>query len=709
MRNPIILFIPVSSTEGIGEYTRSVILAQAIEEQIENAEIHFILNKHAQYAHSCAFKVHFSNHSATKDTPAVKSVIQSIRPHLVIFDCAGRSRQFAYAKSLGAKVIFISQHKRKRSRGLKTNRLLNTDLHWVVQPKYAISPLGYLMRLKLKLLNKMPPKCIGPILPKIDPKITAKALASYHLNANEFFLFSAGSGGHKIDGTLVADIFYEAAIDFCQQTTIPTIMIFGPNYPNKLPESKLVTCLKYIPSTEFVVLLNEARGRVIGAGDTLLQAIELQKPSVAAVISKDQPARLDICSKQGLVITSETNRKSLFEKAICLLDENIYLAMEKKMLQMQPICGMDIALSDIKYLLVLDSGEPYNVPRAKRFLFFVSQNYSFPVLRPLQKEILERGDQVKWFLYGEEINDEHLNEEELVLRSVSDIIEYEPIAVFVPGNVVPSFIPGLKIQVFHGLPSTKAKKSGQLYHYIIRGMFDLYCTQGPSSTKKFNELRKRYRHFNVEETGWSKLDPLFDENSVEHKSEQQTIFFASTFSPRFSKAEVLYPVVLKMMKELDCRWYVTLHPKMNSKIVELYKSIDLPNVQFVDSTELIRGFKNSDLMLCDTSSIIYEFLTQLKPVITFQTEKEEPHLINVKYLDELRYMIVSVLNDLSTNHENIRKNVTQFHPYADGKSSARVLKAVDDMLDGKNLPTKKKPRNFLRNYKLRKELNYWKC
>ena len=60
------------------------------------------------------------------------------------------------------------------------------------------------------------------------------------------------------------------------------------------------------------------------------------------------------------------------------------------------------------------------------------------------------------------------------------------------------------------------------------------------------------------------------------------------------------------------------------------------------------------------------------------------------------------------NQKNIKESVSQFHPYVDGKSSARVLDAVDKMLEGENLPRKKKPLNLLRNFKLRKELGYWK-
>jgi len=720
MKKPVILFIPVSSTKGIGEYTRSVILAEALKTKIPTADIHFILNRHIEYGNSCPFPIHFSDHSATKDTPKVKNVLLSLKPDLVIFDCAGRANQFSFAKSVGAKVIFISQHKRKRARGLKIRRLLNSDLHWVVQPPYAISPLSYLERLKLKLLGKKHPRNIGPILPAINRQNSQQVLDKFGLSSNQFFIFSAGSGGHKKDGELVADQFNQAAMDFYDKTNIKCIMVFGPNYVREIPKSQSVICVEHLPNTEFMVLLNEAQGRVVSAGDTLLQIINLQKPSVATAVSKDQPARLLACSQLGLTIKSDNDPASLVENAVKLLDLSIGHEIVKNIKKIQPDSGLDVAISEIYELLDINNrstsvaktlaieDSEVRIQSRKKYLFFVSQDYSFPILRPLQDEILSGGDQVKWFVYGPEVREEYLLPSESRIVNIDDIIEYQPDAVFVPGNVVPSFIPGLKIQVFHGLPSTKAKKSGQLYHYIIRGMFDLYCTQGPSSTDKFTQLQKKYRYFSVQETGWCKLDPLFTKDTRTNRSHQQAIFFASTFSPRFSKAEVLYPLIIEMMKKYDFHWFITLHPKMDHKIVELYKSINLPNVSFVESTELIESFIQSDLMLCDTSSIIYEFMTQQKPVITFQTEKEEPHLINVRNINQLEGKIIEVLGNLKLNRDNIDRSIAQFHPYTDGHSSKRILATVEKMLAGENLPSKKKPLNVIRNYKLRKQLDYWK-
>ena len=73
--------------------------------------------------------------------------------------------------------------------------------------------------------------------------------------------------------------------------------------------------------------------------------------------------------------------------------------------------------------------------QAKRYLFFVTQDYSFPILRPLEQAIIQRGDIVQWFVYGDEVNQHYLQPQEKRLLMSEDVIEYAPDAVFVPGNV----------------------------------------------------------------------------------------------------------------------------------------------------------------------------------------------------------------------------------------------------------------------------------
>lgn len=84
--------------------------------------------------------------------------------------------------------------------------------------------------------------------------------------------------------------------------------------------------------------------------------------------------------------------------------------------------------------------------------------------------------------------------------SMQEVYDFSPEAIFVPGNIVPYYLPGVKIQVFHGYAAEKKD------HWVIRRYFDTYFTQGPFFTKKFKELAAEYKDFEVVETGWPKQD-----------------------------------------------------------------------------------------------------------------------------------------------------------------------------------------------------------
>jgi len=182
-----------------------------------------------------------------------------------------------------------------------------------------------------------------------------------------------------------------------------------------------------------------------------------------------------------------------------------------------------------------------------RALFYLEQNYSYAVLRPLQTEILARGGSVRWFLVGDEVNANYLSTDEQRLSTVQAVKTWRPEVVFVPGNTVSKVIPGLKVGVFHGFNAGKINRRGREDHFEIRGFFDLYCTQGPSTTKPFELLKSQHGFFDVQETGWPMIDTLFSPvknnpyidhsavNPIGDKSTadtRQTILFCSTFYKR---------------------------------------------------------------------------------------------------------------------------------------------------------------------------------
>ena len=346
----------------------------------------------------------------------------------------------------------------------------------------------------------------------------------------------------------------------------------------------------------------------------------------------------------------------------------------------------------------------------KRYLFYISQNYSYAILRPLQKIILARGDEVRWFLMGDQVADKFLKSTEQRLLTIEETIRWQPHAVFVPGNVVPSFIPGVKVAVFHGFDSGKVDSLGRSDHFNIRDCFDLYCTQGPESTKPFQRLAEKHGTFKVVETGWPTLDPLFkpDDSVITKRDDRPVILFCSTFSPRFSCAEVVYDKVKQLSQDSQWRWLVQIHPKMNRDIVEKYKKLDNDNLSFVETDDVLPLLKEADVMLCDTSSVLIMFLLQGKPVVTFNNKTNWPHLLNVNDVKGLEIAIEQALGRPPELLDEIQRYCTRIHPNRDGCSSERVLAATDDLIDNGLVGLKRKPLNIFRNLKMRKILGYWK-
>ena len=348
---------------------------------------------------------------------------------------------------------------------------------------------------------------------------------------------------------------------------------------------------------------------------------------------------------------------------------------------------------------------------SKRYLMYIAQNYSYAILRPLQQAILARGDEVAWFLEGSEVDGEFLTSNEIRLASVDAVQQWQPDAVFVPGNVVPSFIPGIKVGVFHGFNAGKMNHRGREDHFEIRDCFDLYCSQGPATTLPFIELAKKLGTFSVAETGWSILDPMFqkieDNPYLNGDDKRPTVLFCSTFSKSLSCAPIVYEKIKALSEKGNWRWLVQFHPKMKPEIVEKYKALESDNLQFVETDNVLPLLQAADVMLCDTSSILIMFLLQDKPVVTFNNSTQSSHLVNVTELDEIEPALAKALTRPPELMSEIEQYCDQIHPYRDGRSSERVLAATDKLIDNGVGDLKAKPMNLLRHLKMRKKLGYW--
>lgn len=342
------------------------------------------------------------------------------------------------------------------------------------------------------------------------------------------------------------------------------------------------------------------------------------------------------------------------------------------------------------------------------YLLFATLSYSYGILRPLQDEIRRRGHRVAWYL--EPSCPDMLVQGEERLTTIEQVKEFNPVAVFAPGNYIPHFFPGVKVALFHGYPIFK-RPNDRYSHFRIRGWFDIYCTQGPAATEPFKKLEKKLGFFKVYETGWAKNDTFFDRPTDNTLHNPPTILYSTTFTKGITSVYTMLPVIRQLAQKRDWKWIIIFHPKLTDPaLLEDYKKLeaDCPNVTFKRFGEGADTYRQTDVMLCDSSSIIIEYMLLQKPVVTFRNTNPGPWLLDVHETSEIEVAIDKALTYPPELMAEISKYINNQDPYRDGRNCARILDAVDDFIANHKVSLKAKPLNLVRKYKMRKKFNYWR-
>ena len=343
------------------------------------------------------------------------------------------------------------------------------------------------------------------------------------------------------------------------------------------------------------------------------------------------------------------------------------------------------------------------------YLLFATERYALPILAPLAQALHASGQSVSaWFTDGAA---------GARLPGVPDVdlkqaLALRPRAVFSAANWVPPFIAGAKVQVFHGF--NVQKRDSARGHFRVRGLFDLYCTQGPATTVPFRELAEREGHFAVAETGWPKLDPLFLDDagaSAALRAPAQgrpVILFGSTFTERLSAAPHLIGQIAADIAGGERYWLLTLHPKCPPELFARYRALAGPNAAFVEPEQVMAAQRAADVLVSDTSSIVSEFVVQHIPVVTFRNRVPQPHMIDFDDPDQLPAMLARALHPEPALVAEIRRYADDIHPWRDGRSSERVIAATEDFLAGEMGVLKRKPFGaWTRSLQIRRDLGYW--
>lgn len=328
-----------------------------------------------------------------------------------------------------------------------------------------------------------------------------------------------------------------------------------------------------------------------------------------------------------------------------------------------------------------------------KVILFCQNAYAFGILAPIRDVLQEQGHDFLWYISGKLLDNFPYKNEDYTVRTL-DLQLYKSDAIFVPGNEVPYYIRGLKVQVFHGLAG---EKKG---HFRIRHYFDLYLTQGPYFTDKFNELKKVHKNFDVIETGWPKLDVYSTEKNrydfekkaiLQQFNTDKIVLYAPTFSPSLTSAPYLLQEIKNLAETTGYVILIKLHDLMDPKWIKAYKrlSYEVNNVIFKEDKNIIKSLIQADILVSDTSSVIYEFILLDKPVISFKNIADKVLWDNSKSYTGLTQKVLDNFNLDPHAAERAYINM-QFHPYQDGKSALRMVNAVKEYIEIHGVPEERK-------------------
>lgn len=344
------------------------------------------------------------------------------------------------------------------------------------------------------------------------------------------------------------------------------------------------------------------------------------------------------------------------------------------------------------------------------YLLFATERYALPILGPLAHSLQSKGHGVNT-LFVRGAAGARLPAPAKAL-GVREAVALQPRAVFSAANEVPGFIAGAKVQLFHGF--NVEKRSDGRGHFRVRGQFDLYCTQGPATTLPFRALAKQLGHFTVVETGWPKLDPLFRGDDPlagalrAGAGTRPVVLFASTFTERLSAAPHLHQAIAAQVARGDRYWLLTLHPKCPPALFARYRALAGPNAAFVETEQLVSAQRAADVLLADTTSVVSEFVVQRKPVVTFRNRAPKPHMLDFDAPEALDAMLERAFDPDPVLREAIADYASTIHPWADGRSSERVIAAAEAFVRGELGQLRGKPlAGAWRSLQLRRELGYW--
>jgi CDP-glycerol glycerophosphotransferase (TagB/SpsB family) len=264
-------------------------------------------------------------------------------------------------------------------------------------------------------------------------------------------------------------------------------------------------------------------------------------------------------------------------------------------------------------------------------------------------------------------------------------------------KLIPSF-PKVVIMARHSLhkfPSPFITKIGLRhgpYHFkrfispVKYNRFNLFLFTSPKEVDEAKGIGIKSGCYG----GYPKLDS-YRRYLGEVDDRKRTILFSATYTKSGVSCLDRW---IDRVEELSDRYeiYVTIHPFNDQSYRERLRSIR--SITFIESGDLIPYLKKADILVSDSSSIIGEFIYQLKPVILFNTplkDRFDPSVYKsirgfgyiIDQFDEINSVLDTISeggmsSDRLSKMEQFRKDI--FGDVED--HSEQAFKMIDSYLKG---------------------------
>jgi hypothetical protein len=353
---PRLLFIPVSGPGGAGEYFRSLAVARAIERRWPASSIRFLVSRDATYSQGGPYPAVLLERSPTFESAAVIRSLEQLRPHVVVFDSAGRVDQQQAAQRLGARVVFISSRPSIRRKGFSLRRMRATDQYWIAQPRFLGGELSAFEQWKLRFARELDVLLLEVIHEPVDEEGVRNLQRSLAVQPGGYVLACPGGGGDFGQGPDATQVFYSAAARVRAETALPVVAVLGARFamPSTVPDG--VHVLPGVPNGQLMGLLRDSKAAMVNGGSLLLQALAQHTPCVAAPIADDQPARIARTAQCGYVRPVALEACALASGVVDLLrDETARESLRSRLEQLALRNGLDVAVDAIGRLLPPES------------------------------------------------------------------------------------------------------------------------------------------------------------------------------------------------------------------------------------------------------------------------------------------------------------------------------------------------------------------